>query len=108
MGKPGEGKTISLSSRNVTIAGRRTSLRLENEIWDGLDEICQREALSLAELCSIIENRRHGASRTSAVRVFALTYFRAAATTTGHESAGHGFIAQKHDGTGGSRARPLS
>ena len=40
----------------------------------------------------MIERRRHGTSRTSAVRVFVLTYFRAAATDQGHVNAGHGIL----------------
>ena len=92
--------TISQSSRNVTIAGHRTSVRLEDEIWEGLDEICRRESLSLAELCTMIERRRRGASRTSAIRVFILTYFRAAATDDGHVDAGHGVLSSERKGAG--------
>lgn len=79
----------------MTISGLRTSLRLEEEIWGCLDEICQREGLTLSELCTIIDDRRHEYSRTSAVRVFVLTYYRAAATVAGHTQAGHGFLAEQ-------------
>ena len=65
-----------LISKNVTINGRRTSLRLEQASWEGLNDICQCEGLTLHELCSLIETRRQGASRTSAVRAFIITYFR--------------------------------
>lgn len=83
----------NLDRRNVTINDRRTSLCLEMEIWDALLEICRRESLTLHQLCSIIDERRQGASRTSAVRSFAVTYFRSAATDEGHEKAGHGRLA---------------
>ena len=64
-------------------------------MWEGLDEICRRETLSLSELCTMIERRRAGTSRTSAVRVFVLSYFRAAATDQGHADVGHGVLSDK-------------
>ena len=57
-----------LVSRNVTVNGHRTSLRLEQDVWDALEEVCGREGLSLHEVCTHIENRRSGSSRTAAVR----------------------------------------
>ncbi len=65
-----------LLSRNVTVNGHRTSLRLEQASWDALDDICRNEGLSMHELCSMIESTRHGSSRTSTVRAFIVTYFR--------------------------------
>ncbi len=65
-----------LISKNVTINGRRTSLRLEQASWEALGDICKCEDLTLHELCSLIESRRNGASRTSAVRAFIVTYYR--------------------------------
>lgn len=77
-----------LRSRNVTINGRRTSLRLEQAFCDGLSDICEREGLSVHELCSLIDLHRHGSSRTSAVRAFIVTYFRNVAGSSGAGS-GH-------------------
>lgn len=72
----------TLVSRNVTIGGRRTSLRLEIEIWEAIQEICDREGLSIHELCSLIEPvRMRGTSRTSAIRAFTILYFKIAAET---------------------------
>lgn len=65
-----------LVSKNVTINGRRTSLRLERASWEALDDICACEKLTVHELCSLIDTTRHGSSRTSAVRAFIVTYFR--------------------------------
>lgn len=73
-----------LIGRNVTVDGHRTSLRLEAETWDALDEICRREGVTIHQLCSLVDRRRNGQGRTSAVRVFILTYFRNAA----HAAAG--------------------
>lgn len=79
-----------LSNRNVTVNGRRTSMRLEQEMWEALREICRREELTVHELCSLIDDRRGLSSLTAATRVFTLMYFRAAATDEGHATAGHG------------------
>jgi predicted DNA-binding ribbon-helix-helix protein len=79
-----------LSNRNVTVNGRRTSMRLEQEMWEALREICRREDLTVHELCSLIDDRRGLSSLTAATRVFTLMYFRAAATDEGHATAGHG------------------
>lgn len=76
-----------LRSRNVTINGRRTSLRLEEEFWDGLSDISQREGLTIHELCTLIDRHRHGSSRTSAVRAFIVTYFRVIAGYSGAGSS---------------------
>jgi predicted DNA-binding ribbon-helix-helix protein len=42
--------TSTLINRNVSLSGRRTSFRLEQGMWDALDEICHREAVGLGGL----------------------------------------------------------
>ena len=86
---PTNGSSIS---RNVTIAGHRTSIRLQREMWDALEEICRRERITLHELCSRIAATKSARSLTSEVRVFAMSYFRAAADDEGHRRAGHGVL----------------
>jgi len=73
----------NLISKNVTINGRRTSLRLEQTSWEAMSDICKCEGLTIHELCSLIDNRRDGSSRTSAVRAFIVNYFRAVAAEYG-------------------------
>lgn len=92
MGVPTGGRNDStLVSRNVTVGGRRTSLRLEPDMWDALKEIAERELMHVSDLCSLIDARRGPeTSLTAAVRVFLLAYFRQAATERGHAAAGHG------------------
>ena len=80
----------TLVNRNVTVAGHRTSMRLEPSMWEALEEICRRESKTLHELCSDIEARRHESSLTAALRAFIVIYFRVAATEDGHAKAGHG------------------
>ncbi len=82
-------KTSTLVNRNVTIGQRRTSLRLEPIMWDALDEICHREAVTRNQLCETIYKFKHASSLTAGVRVFIVNYYRAAATEEGHASIGH-------------------
>ena len=81
----------ALVMRNVSVKGRRTSIRLEPQIWDTLAEICRREFCTLHDVCSHVDGRKppHG-SLASSLRVFILDYFRTSATEDGHRSAGHG------------------
>ena len=79
-----------LINRNVVAARGRTSMRLEPELWDALLEICLREDLDASELVREIEAKGHIGWRTSAVRVYVLTYYRTAATEHGHLAVGHG------------------
>ena len=78
-----------LSIRTVSVEAGRTTMRLEPEIWSALDEICQRERLSLSQLVRRVDVQ---GSRTSSVRIYTLTYFRVAATEEGHQRAGHGSL----------------
>ena len=64
--------------RTVTIAGRRTAVRLENAYCTLLQEICSREGLSLNHLCSALDGRRGSMRLTSALRLFVVGYFSAA------------------------------
>ena len=59
-------------------------------MWDALAEIARRENLTIHQLCTQVDARRHESSLTAAIRVFTLSYFRAAATEDGHGRAGHG------------------
>ncbi len=81
----------SLVSRNISVQGRRTSVRLEPEMWNALKEIARRERCKIHDICSLISARKKpNTSLTAAIRVFLMLYFRAAATEDGHMRAGHG------------------
>jgi predicted DNA-binding ribbon-helix-helix protein len=55
-----------------------------------LKQIARREICALNDLCSLIHLRKQpGMTLTSAVRVFVMLYYRAAATDEGHQRAGH-------------------
>lgn len=81
----------SLVSRNVTILGRRTSIRLEPEMWQALNDIAERERCSVHDICTLVSVcKKNKTSFTAAIRVFLMLYFRAASTEHGHVAAGHG------------------
>lgn len=79
----------ALVMHNISVHGRRTSIRLEPEIWETLAEICRREYCTTEDVCSYVADHRHG-SLASSLRVFILGYFRSSATEAGHRNAGHG------------------
>jgi predicted DNA-binding ribbon-helix-helix protein len=81
-----------LINRNIVSSQGRTSMRLEPELWSALDEMCRRERLTVAMAVQAIESGKPVGSRTSAVRVHLLRYFREAATDEGHARAGHGAL----------------
>lgn len=100
----------SLTSRTLKLSGRDVTIRLEPSYWEGLEEICRREDLTVDELCYDVRDRMEQQSRRSsqagvslanALRVFVVGYFRQAATERGHARAGHGqgrpFIATPFD-----------
>jgi predicted DNA-binding ribbon-helix-helix protein len=92
--QPGQsGAQVStLDNRNVTVAGHRTSIRLEPAMWDALRLVCERERASIHEIVTAIERARSESSLTSAIRVFLLRYFMNAATEGGHWRASHGTL----------------
>jgi predicted DNA-binding ribbon-helix-helix protein len=85
-----ESKT-TLVSRNITVMGRRTSVRLEPEMWLALKEISARECCTIHDLCTLVSVRKNPhSSLTAAIRVFLMLYFRASSTEEGHTRSGHG------------------
>lgn len=86
----GEGRS-TLVSRNITILGRRTSVRLEPEMWTALRDIAAREKCRIHDICSLIHLRKNQrTSLTAAIRVFLMLYYRASSTEEGHDRVGHG------------------
>lgn len=80
----------TLVCRNVTVSGHRTSVRLEPVMWVALHELCRREAMTPHAICSMVNREREESSLTAGLRVYIMSYFRAAATEEGHLHAGHG------------------
>lgn len=62
--------------RNVSIRGRRTSMRLEAPFWDVLEEIAATLEMPLEKLCERIAETARRGNLSSELRVFALTWSR--------------------------------
>ncbi|MDX1485295.1 MAG: ribbon-helix-helix domain-containing protein [Alphaproteobacteria bacterium] len=77
-----------LSCRNVNVSGRRTSIRIEEELWAAADDICQREGMTLHELCTLIDQHRGMSGLTASLRVFLVVYYRLAATAPARSELG--------------------
>lgn len=75
--------STTLVTRNVTVNGRRTSIRLEPEIWQALDEIVLHTGRSYHEFCSEALARRSRGTLTGAVRVAIVDFYRSHAFSAG-------------------------
>jgi predicted DNA-binding ribbon-helix-helix protein len=69
--------TPARMTKNVNVDGHRTSMRLELEMWDALEDISMREGRTLNEICGLVHRRRHETSFTASMRVFIVAYYRA-------------------------------
>ena len=87
---------LKVSVKNITVNGKRTSIRLENLMWDSFHEIAAREKLTIHQLATEISNRTSDdTSLTASIRLFIMLYFKAAATNRGHALAGHGTLKKR-------------
>jgi predicted DNA-binding ribbon-helix-helix protein len=62
--------------RSLSIAGHRTSLSLEREFWEALQDAATRRGVAVAKLVSEIDATRGGRNLSSAVRVWLLAEAR--------------------------------
>jgi predicted DNA-binding ribbon-helix-helix protein len=62
--------------RAIFVAGRKTSVDIEAQFWDGLREAAIERGLFVWELVTRIDAERREPSLSSAIRVFVLGYYR--------------------------------
>lgn len=72
-----------MKKRSISIDGHRTSISLEDDFWDALQEIAQARGLSIQALIAHIEQERTAGGTdlpsenlSGAVRVMILRYYR--------------------------------
>jgi predicted DNA-binding ribbon-helix-helix protein len=78
----------ALRTRNITVRCHRTSIRLQDALWEALEDIATRERLTIGELVGRLNvppldrrDRMDGdGTLTSAVRTLVVTYYAAAAS----------------------------
>jgi len=59
----------TVTKRSVVIAGRKTSISLEDEFWNGLKAIARHHQRTLSSVVGEIDQKRQG-NLSSAIRVF--------------------------------------
>jgi predicted DNA-binding ribbon-helix-helix protein len=69
-------KSSLVWKRSIVIAGRKTSVSLEDEFWKSLKEIAKERGMTLEELVSVIDADRNHANLSSAIRLFVLGFYR--------------------------------
>jgi predicted DNA-binding ribbon-helix-helix protein len=65
--------------RSIIISGRKTSISLEDEFWDGLREIAALQGVTMSTLVSTIDTNLQHQNLSSAIRLFVLDHYRAQA-----------------------------
>ena len=78
-----------VKKRSVMVGPRKTSISLENEFWDALNEIARARNTTMARLLELIaaDRTRRGqmlANLSSAVRIFVLDYYRGKIAENSH------------------------
>jgi len=74
--QPNPASTGRRLKRNVRIGDRRTTIVLEAYVWESIDSMLLREAVSLDEFCNRVEATRLRSSMASSARLVVLIYFR--------------------------------
>ena len=73
---------------SIVIAGRKTSVSLENSFWAGLKEIAEDSRSTMSSLVDKVDAERVNGNLSSALRVFVLQHFR--------RGRGHGLVDSRH------------
>ena len=66
----------SVGRHSVSIAGRITSVSLENAFWQSLKEIASERGMTPPELIRAINSERRHGNLSSAIRLFVLDFYR--------------------------------
>ena len=63
-----------MEKRSVTISKHKTSVSLEPEYWDIIDNISIEKGLSISGVIELIDKEKNGNNLASEIRVYALNY----------------------------------
>jgi predicted DNA-binding ribbon-helix-helix protein len=61
---------------SIVIAGRKTSVSLEDAFWDALKIIAAEREVSVSDLVAAIDAERQAGNLSSAVRLFVLQHYQ--------------------------------
>jgi predicted DNA-binding ribbon-helix-helix protein len=73
----------TLKTRNILVAGRRTSVRLEPAMWRALAEIARRERCTIHDVCTQAAVRNGASTLTAGLRVYIMEYYRELVASAG-------------------------
>jgi predicted DNA-binding ribbon-helix-helix protein len=66
----------SIVKRPIAVAGRKTSISLEDQFWEALREIATERGTTLSDLVTSIKAERREGNLSSAIRLYVLGYYR--------------------------------
>ena len=69
----------AIIKHSVVVAGKKTSVSLEDAFWFVLKEIAAQKKMALGEMLDAISNGRDSANMSSAVRQYVMQHFYSAA-----------------------------
>jgi predicted DNA-binding ribbon-helix-helix protein len=65
-----------ITKRSIVVAGRKTSVSLEDAFWEALREIARGREKSLSELVGSIDADRNFSNLSSAIRLFVIGFYQ--------------------------------
>ena len=91
-----------VKKRSVMVGNRKTSISLENEFWDALNEIARARDTTMARLLeSVAADRARReqmvANLSSAVRIFVLDFYREKIAEHSRQAAGSFIVSSKEN-----------
>lgn len=75
--------------RSIVIAGRKTSISLEDAFWWGLKEIASTRRVTLSALVGGIDSGRTTGNLSSAIRLMVLDHYRTMVNAPAASQSGH-------------------
>jgi predicted DNA-binding ribbon-helix-helix protein len=74
---------LIVKKRSILLAGRKTSVSLEEPFWISLKEIATTKDVTLRDLVTEISGAPGAANLSSALRLFVLDYYRSLVPSPG-------------------------
>ena len=65
-----------IGKHSVVVKNQKTSVSLEDDFWQGLNEIARLRRVSLSRLITSIDADREFTNLSSAIRLFVLRFFK--------------------------------
>jgi predicted DNA-binding ribbon-helix-helix protein len=62
--------------RSLITDGRKTSVSIEDQFWEGLKEAAAKLGVSIGELVASIDRKRKNANLSSCLRLYVLEFYR--------------------------------